>query len=224
VYVEGILSPIERTWRGVGWDAIFAGYCDGAQEAKEQHGIEVRFSPDITRSAPVDEAVKMVEYAAKYRERGIVGIGLGGEEGLYPPEPFEPAFRAAREAGLESVPHAGEVVGPPSIWGALRSLDPVRIRHGIRAVEDPALMQEIRGRGIVLDVCPISNLRTGAIATPQKHPLPQLVDFGIPCSICTDDPELFDTDLTREYEFATSLGISPRTFYEAGVRGGPLRP
>ena len=219
VYVEGIFSPIERTWRGVDWDEIFTGYCDGAQEARERHGVEVRFSPDITRSAPLEDAVKMVGYAARYRDRGIVGIGLGGEEALYPPEPFEPAFRAAREAGLGSVPHAGEVVGPPSIWGAVRALDPVRIRHGIRAVEDPALLREIRDRGIVLDVCPVSNLRTRAVASPQEHPLPLLVEFGIPCSISTDDPEMFDTDLTREYEAATSLGLSPRLFYEAGVAG-----
>jgi aminodeoxyfutalosine deaminase len=219
VYVEGIFSPIERTWRGVDWDEIFTGYCDGAQEARERHGIPVRLSPDITRSAPLDEALKMVQHAAKYSDRGIVGIGLGGEESLYAPEPFAPAFRAAREAGLGSVPHAGEVVGPASIWSCLRTLDPVRIRHGIRAVEDPAVMQEIRARGIVLDICPTSNLRTRAVASLEAHPLPQLVAYGIRCSISTDDPEMFDTDLTREYELATSFGISPRMFYDAGVRG-----
>jgi aminodeoxyfutalosine deaminase len=219
VYIEGIFSPIERAARGVDWDEIFTGYCDGGQEARERHGVEVRFSPDITRSAPVDEAVKMVRYAAKYRDRGIVGIGLGGEENLYPPEPFAPAFHAAKEAGLGSVPHAGEVVGPASIWGALNALDPVRIRHGIRAIEDPVLKQEILGRGIVLDVCPVSNLRTRVVSSPEEHPLPALVDFGIPCSISTDDPELFDTDLTRDYELATSFGIAPEIFYKAGVRG-----
>jgi aminodeoxyfutalosine deaminase len=219
VYIEGIFSPIERTWRGVDWDEIFTGYCEGAQEALEAHGVEVRLSPDITRSASIEDALTMVRYAATYRDRGIVGIGLGGEEALYPPEPFERAFGAAREAGLGSVPHAGEVVGPSSIWGALKALDPARIRHGIRAVEDPVLMEEIRGRGIVLDICPGSNLRTRAVASREEHPLPELVAFGIPCSISTDDPEMFDTDLTREYELATSFGIAPRTFYEAGVRG-----
>ena len=76
----------------------------------------------------------------------------------------------------------------------------------------------------MLDVCPVSNLRTRAVASPQEHPLPLLVEFGIPCSISTDDPEMFDTDLTREYELATSFGISPRTFYEAGVRGALCEP
>src|SRR5437867_3778303 len=73
VYIEGIFSPIERTWRGVDWDEIFTGYCDGAQEARERHGIEVRLTPDITRGAPVAHAITMVQYAIKYREQGVVG-------------------------------------------------------------------------------------------------------------------------------------------------------
>jgi aminodeoxyfutalosine deaminase len=169
-YIEGIFSPIERTWRGVDWDEMFTGYCDGAREARERHGVEVRLTPDITRGAPLEDAMTAVQYASKYRERGIVGIGLGGEENLYPPEPFAPAFRVARDAGLGSVPHAGEVVGPLSIWGALNALDPVRIRHGIRAVEDPTLMGELRDREVVLDVCPISNLRTKAVGSPRSTP------------------------------------------------------
>jgi aminodeoxyfutalosine deaminase len=219
VYLEGIFSPIERTWRGVGWDDIFSGYCDGAQEARELHGVEVNLTPDITRNAPLDWAQELVRYAAKYRERGIVAIGLGGLEAQYPPEPFAPVFRAAREAGLGSVPHAGEVAGPASIRGALDALEPDRIRHGIRAVEDPSLLAELAARGLVLDVTPISNVRTGAVASLAEHPLPELLAAGVLCSISTDDPEMFDTDLTREYEAACSFGTSPRTFYDAGVRG-----
>jgi aminodeoxyfutalosine deaminase len=225
VYVEGIFSPIERTWRGVDWDEIFTGYCDGAQEARERTGVEVRLTPDITRSAPLEDAITMARYAGKYRDRGIVGVGLGGEEAVFPPEPFRPAFEIAAEYGLGSVPHAGEVVGPQSIWGAMNALGANRIRHGIRAVEDPVLMAEIRDRGIVLDVCPTSNLLTKAVPSLEAHPLRQLVDFGIPCTINTDDPEMFDTDLTREYEQATRFsGISRRTFYEAGVQGALCEP
>jgi aminodeoxyfutalosine deaminase len=219
VYIEGIFSPIERVWRGVEWDEVFAGYCDGAAEARERHNVEVRLTPDITRGASLEEAFEAVRYAVKYRECGIVGIGLGGEENLYPPEPFAPAFRAAKEDGLASVPHAGEVVGPSSVRGALEALEADRIRHGIRAVDDPGLVREIAGRRLVLDVCPISNLRTGAVRSLDEHPLPQLVVAGVLCSISTDDPEMFDTDLSREYAAATSLGLSPRLFYDAGVEG-----
>jgi aminodeoxyfutalosine deaminase len=219
VYLEAIFSPIERTWRGVDWDEIFSGYCEGAQEAREAHGIEVRLTPDITRSAPIEDALTLVRYAAKYSDRGVVAVGLGGEEALYPPEPFAPAFHAAREEGLGSVPHAGEVVGPASIRGALDALEADRIRHGIRAVDDPGLVRELADRRIVLDVTPVSNLRTGAVQTLADHPLPALVSAGIPCSVSTDDPVMFDTDLTREYDAACSLGISPRIPYDAGVEG-----
>jgi aminodeoxyfutalosine deaminase len=219
VYIEGIFSPIERTWRGVGWDEIFSGYCDGAQEARELHDVEVRLTPDITRSAPVEDALMAVEFATRYRERGVVGIGLGGEENLYPPEPFEPAFLVAKDAGLASLPHAGEVMGPESIRGALERLQADRLRHGIRAAEDPGLLREIADRDIGLDVCPISNLRTGAVRSLGEHPLPKLVAAGVRCSISTDDPEMFDTDLTREYAAATSLGLPPKVFYDAGVAG-----
>jgi aminodeoxyfutalosine deaminase len=219
VYVEGIFSPVERTWRGVPWDEIFSGYCDGIEEARVQHGVEVRLTPDITRAAAPEDGVEVVRYAAKYRDRGVVGVGLGGEEALHPPEKFVDAFQLAREEGLGSVPHAGEVVGPASIWGAIDALHADRVRHGIRAVEDPALLRELADREIVLDVTPISNLRTGVVRTLVEHPLPELVAAGVVCSISTDDPEMFDTDLTREYEAACSFGLSPQSFFDAGVRG-----
>jgi aminodeoxyfutalosine deaminase len=219
VYIEGIFSPIERTWRGVGWDEIFTGYCDGAQEARERHGVEVRLTPDITRGAPLEDGLEAVRYAARYRDRGIVGVGLGGEEAVYPPEKFERAFAEAREAGLASVPHAGEVVGPPSIWGALDVLAADRVRHGIRALEDPALVRELEAREIVLDVCPISNVRTGVVKSLEEHPLPRLVEAGILCTVSTDDPEMFDTDLTREYEAVRGLGVDPKALYDAAVKG-----
>ncbi len=219
VYLEAIFSPIERTWRGVSWDEIFTGYCDGAQEARERHGVEVRLNPDITRSAPLEDALALVRHAARYRDRGVVAVGLGGEEALYPPEPFAPAFRAARAQGLGSVPHAGEVVGPASIRGALDALEPDRIRHGITAVEDPGLVAELAARGLVLDVTPISNVRTGAVRSLDEHPVGELVRAGVRCSVSTDDPVMFDTDLTREYEAAESLGLDPRALYETALAG-----
>ncbi|HEU5213563.1 MAG TPA: adenosine deaminase [Gaiellaceae bacterium] len=227
VYVEAIFSPIERTWRGVDWDDLYTGYCDGAQEARELHGVEMRLTPDITRSAPLKDAEVSVGYALKYADRGVVGIGLGGEEALYATEGFERPFAIAREGGLPAVPHAGEAAGPESVRAALDVLGARRIRHGIRAVEDPALVGELAERQVVLDVCPVSNLRTGVVQSLEQHPLPQLVAAGVPCSISTDDPAMFDTDLTRELEVAGSLGVSPQAAYEAALGGvlcdGPTR-
>src|SRR5689334_19215899 len=153
VYLEGIFSPAERVRRGVGWDEIFSGYCDGAEEARERFGVEVRLTPDIVRGFPLDEAADVVRHAAKYRDRGVVGIGLGGLEAQFPPEPYEPVFALARDEGFASVPHAGEVAGAASVRGALDALGADRIRHGIRAVEDAGLVRELAARQLVLDVC-----------------------------------------------------------------------
>jgi aminodeoxyfutalosine deaminase len=219
VYLEGIFSPAERVRRGSDWQEIFEGVCTGAEEARELHGVEVRLTPDIPRGFSQEEARATVEWAARYRDRGVVGVGLGGLEADFPPEPYADVFRLGRELGLGSVPHAGEVAGAASVRGALEELGADRLRHGIRAVEDPGLVAELADRGTVLDVCPLSNLRTGAVASLEKHPLPQLVAAGVRCSISTDDPAMFDTDLTRDYEAAASLGVSPRAAYEAGLAG-----
>ena len=218
VYLEGIFAP--RIVHGLDTDEVFSGYCDGAQEARELHGVEVRLTPDIPRDEySLEDALGTARYAVKYRDRGVAGIGLGGAEAGFPPEPFAAAFALAREGGLASVPHAGEAAGAESVRGALDALGAHRIRHGIRSVEDPGLVAELAGRGTVLDVCPLSNLRTGVVRSLEEHPLPQLVAAGVRCSISTDDPAMFDTDLTRDYEAAASLGVSPRAAYEAGLAG-----
>lgn len=219
VYLEAIFSPAERARRGVGWDEMFSGYCDGAQAARELHGVEVRLTPDIFRGATAEEAEQVIRYSALYRDRGVVGVGLGGLEADYPPEGYAAAFELVHAEGLGSVPHAGEHAGPDSIRGALEALGADRLRHGFRAVEDPSLVEELRDRGIVLDVCPISNVRTGAVASLEMHPLRELAAGDVRCSISTDDPAMFDTDLTREYEAAASLGVSARDAYENALGG-----
>jgi aminodeoxyfutalosine deaminase len=217
VYLEAIFSL--GLWRGLDSDAVFTGVCDGAQEARERLGIEVRLTPDIVRVYSLEEALTTVRYAIRYRDRGVVGIGLGGPEAEHPPEPYAPAFDLARSEGLASVPHAGEHAGPESIRGALDALGARRIRHGIRATEDPALLHELAERRIVLDVCPISNVRTRAVPSLAEHPLPELVAAGAVCSISTDDPAMFGTDLSKEYDAAASLGLAPRRCFEAGLEG-----
>jgi aminodeoxyfutalosine deaminase len=219
VYIEGIFAPAQNVRRGVRWEEVFEGYCDGAQEAREQTGVEVQLTPDMTRGATPEEVAETVRWCLAYRERGIVGLGLGGYEAEYPPELYEQAFREALDGGLASVPHAGEVVGPESVWGALEHLGAVRLRHGFRAIEDPALVDELAARGTVLDVCPISNVRVGIVPSLDEHPLPRLVAAGVLCSLSTDDPAMFDTDLTMEYEAAASLGLSPRGFFDVAVEG-----
>jgi aminodeoxyfutalosine deaminase len=218
VYLEGIFGPAERVRRGVGWDEIFTGYTDGAQAAYEQHGVTVRLTPDLYRTLDPELGEECARWAVRYADRGIVGLGLGGLETAGPAAPYARAFAIARDGGLALVPHAGEAAGPASIREIL-SFEPARIRHGIRAVEDSGVLAEIADRGLVLDVCPTSNLRTRVVESLATHPLPRLRAAGVPCTINTDDPAMFGTDLGKEYEIAASLGVSTADAYAAGLAG-----
>src|SRR5262249_38087537 len=181
--------------------------------------VQVRLTPDIPRGYPLEAAELTARHAVAYRDRGVVGLGLGGLEAEYPPELYARAFAIARDGGLGSVPHAGEAAGPASIGGALDSLGAARIGPGIRATDVPGLVAELAGGGVVLDVCPISTLRTGVVASLAEHPLPRLVAAGVACSVSTDDPAIFGTDLTADYAAAKQLGVSARDCYQAGLRG-----
>ena len=217
VYLEGIFTPAEPVGRGSGWDEVFAGYCDGARQAAEQHGVQVRLTPDIPRGCSLEIAEQTARYAVAYRDRGVVGIGLGGPEAQYPPEPYARAFEIARDGGLGSVPHAGEAAGPSSVRGALDTLRADRIRHGLRAADDPGLLRELAARGVVLDVCPISNLRTGVVSSLADHPLPMMVAAGVACSVSTDDPAMFDTDLSADYAAATMRSSQLSAVFAPGI-------
>lgn len=219
VYAEALFSPTEPMRRGTPWQEVFEGYCDGADEARERHGVDVRFTPDITRDLPVELADRLVEWAVRYRDRGVVGLSLGGSEHRYPPELFARPFAAAREGGLRAAPHAGELAGPASVRAALDVLHADRLRHGVRAVEDPALLAELAGRGIVCDVTPTSNVVTGVVRSLDEHPLPAMLAAGVPCSISTDDPVLMGTDLDRECAAAVRLGHTPRGMYLQALSG-----
>jgi aminodeoxyfutalosine deaminase len=218
-YAEPLFSPSEPMMRGVPWQEVFGGYCDGAAEARERHGVELRFTPDITRNFPPEIGERLAAWAVRYRDRGVAGISLGGSENRFPPAPFARAFAIAREGGLKAAPHAGETAGPASIRSALRDLGADRLRHGVRAVEDPALLAELAERGVVCDVTPVSNVRTGVVHSLEQHPLPRLLAAGVRCSIGSDDPVLMQTSLTEDCEVAVRLGHTRRAMYEHAVAG-----
>jgi aminodeoxyfutalosine deaminase len=214
VYLEGIFGPQP----GVADAEMFAGYADGAVEAYERHGVAVRLTPDLHRALEPERAAEYARWAVRFADRGVVGLGLGGMETASPAGRYAEAFAIARDGGLALVPHAGESAGPESVREIL-SFEPARIRHGIRAVEDPAVLAEVVARGLVLDVCLTSNLRTRVVADLAGHPLPVLRAAGVPCTVSTDDPAMFGTDLRREYELAASLGVGAADAYAAGLAG-----
>lgn len=223
VYAEAICSPTEPLLRGTPWEVMFEGYCDGITEAAETFAVEVRLTPDASRDFPARLATTMAKWCVKYRDRGVVALSLGGTERKFAPDKFRRAFAIAREGGLGSAPHAGEFAGgkagAPSIRAALDVLHADRLRHGIRAVDDAALLAELAERGVVCDVAPTSNLRLGAVASIEEHPLPRMLEAGVKCSISTDDPVLLGTDLLCEHEIAIGLGHSPRAMYDHAVAG-----
>jgi aminodeoxyfutalosine deaminase len=219
VYLEAIFSPIERVDRGVSWDDLFEGYCDGAQQAQEEHGVVVRLTPDSYRGADVELTEELARRCVAFKDRGIVGLGLGGPEAGFAPQPYKRAFEIAKAGGLASVPHAGESAGAESVRETLETLSADRIRHGIRAIDDPDLTAELAARQIVLDVCPTSNLRTRSVTDLDTHPLPRLIAAGVSCSLGTDDPAMFGTDLGREHQIAARLGVAPSVLFDAGLQG-----
>jgi len=219
VYAEPLFSPSEPVARGTSWQEVFEGYCDGADEARALHGVELRFTPDITRDFPPDVGEELAAWAVRFRDRGVAGISLGGSEHLFPPAPFARAFAVAREGGLKAAPHAGETAGPESIRSALDDLHADRLRHGVRAVEDAALLAELAERGVVCDVTPVSNLRTGVVRSLDDHQLPAMLAAGVKCSIGSDDPVLMQTSLAEDSAVAVELGHTPRAMYEHAVAG-----
>ncbi|WP_449351659.1 adenosine deaminase [Streptomyces shaanxiensis] len=161
------------------------------------------------RHADPSEAVKAARLAADRSGRGVVGFGLAGDEARHGPEPFAEAFAIARAAGLIAAPHAGEFAGPAGVRAALDVLGARRIAHGVRAVEDPALLARLAAEGTVLDVCPTSNVALGVVGSLSEHPLPLLLRAGVRCTLNADDPLLFGPGLLQEYETArTALTLT----------------
>lgn len=154
------------------------------------------------RNADPAEAIETALLAVRRAGDGVVAFGLAGDEARYSSEPFAEAFAIARRAGLIPAPHAGELAGPASVRAALDVLGARRIAHGVRAVEDPALVARLAEEGIVLDVCPTSNVALGVVESLSAHPLPVLLRAGVRCTLNADDPLLFGPGLLEEYETA----------------------
>jgi aminodeoxyfutalosine deaminase len=215
VYLEPIIVFEEKI---TDWAGTLQACCDAADEALERFGVAVGLTPEVYRGCDVEAAERATETVTGFVGRGVVGFGLSGAEGRYPTAPYARAVATARAAGLGFVPHAGEAAGPESVREVL-ALGATRLRHGIRAVEDPDLVAELAERGTVLDVTLTSNVRLGVAESIAAHPLPQLVAAGVRCSISTDDPAMFDTDLTAECAAAEGLGVSASAAYAGGLAG-----
>ncbi|MWV51270.1 adenosine deaminase [Rathayibacter sp. VKM Ac-2803] len=180
-----------------------------AHAASRRHGVAFGFMVTIDRTGTVEDSLLIARAAADLAGRGVVSLGLASDERGHPGARFAEAFALAKEAGLHSTPHAGELVGPPAIREAIDVLHADRILHGVRAIEDPALVAELAERGIPLDVCPTSNVLLDVVDAIGDHPLPRLLAAGVRCSINADDPIIFGPEILAEYELCrTALGLT----------------
>lgn len=161
---------------------------------------EIALICDVTRNFGPERALATAQLAAHMRDCGIIGIGLGGDETNFPPALFGDVFAFARDAGLHRVAHAGEAAGASSVRDAIELLGAERIGHGVRALEDPSVVDLLVARGIALEICPTSNFLTGAASREAAHPVVDLIARGVTCVLDADDPTLFGTSVTGEYE------------------------
>jgi aminodeoxyfutalosine deaminase len=206
-YAEVTVTPYNHLLDGMSGDELLAGLASGRAVAAGL-GVDLAWCFDIPGEKGLEGARETLAFALTERPEGLVSFGLAGPEAGAGRAQFAPFFDAAREAGLHCVPHAGETTGPETIWSAVRDLRAERIGHGTSCVADPALVEHLALKGIPLEVCPTSNVRTRQVASIEAHPVRQMLDAGVVVTLNTDDPPFFGTTLEDEYlAVATALGL-----------------
>jgi aminodeoxyfutalosine deaminase len=209
-YAEVTVTPWSHVDAGVAYPEVVEGLDEGRRQAASR-GLELAWCFDIPAPLEPGNGAATARWAVEEPPEGLVSFGLGGAEAGVDRSDFADAFGRARAAGLRSVPHAGEGAGgAASVWAAIRSLGADRIGHGVRSVDDPALIAHLAEHRIPLEVCPISNVRTRVVPELAAHPLPELLRQGVVVCINTDDPPMFGTDLGHEYRSiaeAFDLGV-----------------
>ena len=202
IYVEVIASPDHAAAAGLTDEEHYAGIAQGIDDARAEHGIEARILVVAVRNFGVQRAVEIARTYAEDRHPYVVGFNLAGDEAGYPAAPFAEAYEIASGSGLGCTCHAGEHDGADSVRQALRLPGISRISHGVRAVDDPALVEEIAERGIVLEVCPTSNVATKVFDGYESHPLRTLYEAGVKLTLGSDDPPYFGATIGGEYAVA----------------------
>jgi adenosine deaminase len=209
VWLEMAVRPKIHRPKFGGDEIVLETMLDEAKHVGDALGVGVGALVTVDRTQPLSHAFEEMHLAVAYAGAGVVSFGLANDEVGHPPEDFAEPFAQARAAGLLSCPHAGELEGPASVWGALDALGADRVQHGVRSIEDAALMDRLANDGTCLDVCPTSNVCLKIVPSIEEHPLPRLLDAGIKCSLNGDDPLFFLASLVQEYELCRDrMGLS----------------
>ncbi|HKD78308.1 MAG TPA: adenosine deaminase [Candidatus Angelobacter sp.] len=188
-------------WRGQPVEPLFEGMERGRERGQRDFGVSLLWIFDAVRHFGPEAAAEVFDLAARLRDRNVVAIGIGGDEARGPAEKFRDLYKKAADNGLRLTAHAGETTGPASVWGAL-NIGAERIGHGLAAAQDPELMEVMAEKQVPVEVCVSSNLRTGASPELKEHPVRKFFDQGLMVTLNTDDPAMFQTSLTKEYELA----------------------
>ena len=205
-YAEVFYSPSDFSGQGLGTQKLTEAIRTGISRVPQ---IEIGLISDLVRDRGPENAANNLAEINEVKELGVIGITIGGSEQNYPPEPFTDIYEKARQYGFHTSAHAGEAAGPESIWGAIRSLKVERIGHGTRAIEDESLLKYLAKRKIPLEVCPLSNIRTGVVRSIDLHPVRRFFKEGLVVTINTDDPKMFGNSLAEEYRLLEKrLGFS----------------
>jgi len=205
IYGEMLVSTDHPAHVGISYDTFFDTINAAADDILAEHGLEVRFVQHIVRHYGVEMAHDVADLAEKKPKRRLTGIGIAGDEAHLPHSAFSKAFDIARGAGLRCTAHAGEHLGPESVEEAVRHLKVERLGHGVRAIESPDTIAMLKDKGIVLEVCPSSNICLGVYASLEDHPLERLYRHGVAITLNSDDPPYFFTDIQAEYQIAAQI-------------------
>lgn len=208
IYGEIFISPDHAAAAGLTYADYLAGLVAGFEQARAETGIEGRFIALIVRNLGPEQGVATAEKIVATAHPMVTGFGMAGDERLHHPRDFAPAFAAAAEGGLQRTVHAGEFGGADSVRAALDHLSVSRIGHGVRASESPDLVKRLADEQIVLEVCPQSNVWLGVYPSLDAHPLPQLIEAGVRCTLNSDDPPFFHTSLAEDYAAGRRMGLS----------------
>jgi adenosine deaminase len=205
-YVEAFYSPTDFTGRGLRTQRLTEAIRAGLSKVP---GIEIALVADFVRDSGPERAAVTLAEVNEVRDLGVIGVGIGGSEQIFPPEPFVAVYDKARTLGFHTSAHAGEAAGAESIWGAIRSLRVDRIGHGTRAREDEGLLEYLAEQRIPLEMCPLSNVRTGVVRSIEEHPIRHYFRRGIFVTVNSDDPKMFGSSLAEEYRLLEEkLGFS----------------
>ncbi|MDH7563826.1 MAG: adenosine deaminase [Candidatus Bathyarchaeota archaeon] len=216
-YVEASFSAPDHVLRGLDYGKMLDAVNRGISRARMGFGVECNIRVDLVRNYGPEKGMEVLDWIESKNDN-VVSIDLGGSEERFPAKPYKQAYQRARKMGLHLVAHAGEAAGPESIWQAVNELGVERIGHGVAATDDPALLRHLKTKGIAIEACLTSNVKTRVVRTLKNHPIKTFYDSGLTVTVNTDDPSMFGTDMNKEYlQLHRQLDFSPSELFKLSL-------